>query len=106
MSGAPSRGPKAVRLLAVEALRTLGVPTPRADLSTFLDAAYGRKVAPGRLVDLAQADRRAIEAGKTLDPALCTTIAASGLSPVRGVLALSDWPARERIQTSRGLRAR
>lgn len=103
MKDAPTRGPNPVRLLAIEALRILGVPVPRAKLSEFVEAAYGRKVAAMRWVELARADRQAIAAGKDLDPALCTTITSS-LSPVEGVLALSDWPVRERVQTARGAR--
>ncbi|MQS06755.1 hypothetical protein [Streptomyces alkaliphilus] len=80
------------------ALVLLGAPAAPKLLSTVHGAFFDEPIAPSRIASLRRDEERSFAAkGLTRAPYVCAALTHDRFAPVRGLLALSDWPLERRI---------
>ncbi|GAB3124561.1 hypothetical protein GCM10027160_46060 [Streptomyces calidiresistens] len=80
------------------ALVLLGAPAAPKLLSTVHRAFFDEPIVPSRIASLRRDEERSFAArGAARAPYVCAALTHDRFAPVRGLLALSDWPLERRI---------
>ena len=93
-----------IRARVLEALELLGVPSPLKLVADILEV-EGHRVTLRQLARLRHADRREHQStDSSREPFLVPALSTFDLTALRGSLALSTWPAEQRLVGSRSQR--
>lgn len=99
-SAAPGRPAHTTREGVLDALTLIGAPAPQRTIRAVHQAFFGTELPTTTLATLRRDEERSFLSGASPRIYICPALVAGQLTPVRSILAISDWPLAKRIRVA------
>ncbi|MDX3694749.1 hypothetical protein PV726_31340 [Streptomyces europaeiscabiei] len=100
VSDAPGLPTRTTREGVLDALTLIGAPAPQRTIRAVHQAFFGAELPTATLATLRRDEERSFLSGASPRTYICPALVAGQLTPVRSILAISDWPLVKRIRVS------
>ncbi|WP_331753409.1 hypothetical protein OG440_40125 (plasmid) [Streptomyces sp. NBC_00637] len=99
-SAVPGLPARTTREGVLDTLALIGVPAPQKMIRAVHQAFFGADLATTTLATLRRDEERSFLSSASPRTYICPALVAGQLTPVRSILAISDWPLAKRIRVS------